>query len=252
MKIAVFSDIHNEFSHWKPSKQNVDVVVLAGDVHGKYDGIQWASDNFDVPVIYIPGNHEYYGCEMLSHNRKMKSLAQNTNVEVLINNSVEIDGVLFIGATLWTDFLLYGKESMTECVYEAENHIMDYSKIKIKDSLCSRQIRPADTQLLFEESLAFIDKSVADNRQGKCVVVTHHAPSIRSISPKYNESMLSAGFASNLDDFINERDINLWIHGHTHNSSDYMIGKTCVVSNQRGYPNEENNELFNANFIIEV
>jgi Icc-related predicted phosphoesterase len=83
-------------------------------------------------------------------------------------------------------------------------------------------------------------------------VETHHAPSINSISSKYNESRLSAGFASNLDDFINERDIDLWLHGHTHNSCDYMIGKTRVVSNQRGYPNEENNELFNENFIIEI
>lgn len=85
------------------------MVVLAGDIHLKHHGINWVKEHFDVPVIYVPGNHEYFGCEILSNNKKMKSLAKNSNVHVLINDSVEIDGVLFVGATLWTDFFFMEK-----------------------------------------------------------------------------------------------------------------------------------------------
>ncbi|GAA6172030.1 metallophosphoesterase family protein [Colwellia sp. KU-HH00111] len=252
MKIAVFSDIHNEFSEWKPNKQNVDVIVLAGDIHSKHHGINWVAEHFDVPVIYVPGNHEYYGCEISSNNKKMKSLAQNTNVYVLINDTVEIDGVLFIGTTLWTNFLLYGIDNMAGCRYDAENYMNDFSRIRVNEKGRYRKLKPADTQLFFEKSLAFIVDSLAAKTQNKCVVVTHHAPSIKSISPKYNGDMLSAAFTSNLDDFINEWNIDLWLHGHTHHNTDYMIGNTRVVSNQRGYPDEDSNELFNENIIVEI
>ncbi len=253
MKIAVFSDIHNEFLQWKPDIQSADVVVLAGDIHSKHHGINWAIEHFDVPVIYVPGNHEYYGCEISSNNKKMKSIAKNSNVHVLINDTVEIDGILFIGTTLWTDFLLYGKYNMSGCCYDAENYFSDYSKIRIKEHDRYRKIKPADTQALFAESLAFIEESLTNNHQSKCVVVTHHAPSIKSISPKYNGGdMFSASFTSNLEDFIHGRNIDLWLHGHTHHNVDYIIGNTRIVSNQRGYPNEESNQFFDENIIINI
>ncbi|WP_462146382.1 metallophosphoesterase [Pseudoalteromonas gelatinilytica] len=100
MKLAIFSDVHNEFGVWHPPKLNADVAILAGDIHSKHRGAQWAIESFDVPVIYVPGNHEYYGSNIGSVNRKLKEQTQNSNVHVLLNESINIDGVNFIGSTL--------------------------------------------------------------------------------------------------------------------------------------------------------
>ena len=252
MRIAVFSDIHNEYLEWKPKKQEVDIVILAGDIHVEHHGVTWAINNFDVPVIYVPGNHEHYGCEISSNIEKMKLLAKGTNVHILTNDTIEIDDVLFIGTTLWTDFLLYGKDEEVNCCDSAEKYMRDFTQISVKEIAQIRKLKPSDTQTYFAESFAFIDQSLTKNKQGKRVVITHHAPSNQSISCEYQGNVLSASFASNLEEYIESQNISLWLHGHTHYNADYFIGRTRVLSNQRGYPKEKSNQFFNENIIIEI
>ena len=84
------------------------------------------------------------------------------------------------------------------------------------------------------------------------VVITHHAPSKQSIEARQRESVLSAAYASNLDEFIETYQPDLWVHGHMHNSSDYKHGKTRVMCNPRGYEGYRPNSLFNPSLVVEV
>ncbi len=252
MKLAIFSDVHNEFGVWHPPKLDADVVILAGDIHSKHRGAQWAIESFDVPVIYVPGNHEYYGSNIGSVNKKLKEQAQKSNVHVLLNESINIDGVNFIGSTLWTDFKLFGEEKQRECSFYAGSRINDYERIRLNDNGNYRKLRTADTQSFFDHSVSFIEKTLAKNTNNKTVIVTHHAPSRRSTPQQYKDDLLSASFSSNLEKLIAQYDINLWIHGHTHHNVDYMLSGTRVVSNQRGYAKVEENTSFCETYIIEI
>lgn len=252
MKLAIFSDVHNEFGVWHPSKLDADVVILAGDIHSKHHGVQWAIESFDAPVIYVPGNHEYYSSNIGSVNRKLKEQAQGTNVHVLIDDTVEINSVTFIGATLWANFELMGEDKKRICAFEAGSRINDYERIRLNDNGKYRKLRTADTQGFFDNSVSFIEKTLAKNTNNKTVIVTHHAPSGRSTPQQYKDDLLSASFSSNLEKLLAQYDINLWVHGHTHHNVDYMLSGTRVVSNQRGYAKVEENTSFCETYTIEV
>src|SRR5687768_7021553 len=109
MRISVLSDLHLEFAPYAPASVRADVIVLAGDIHVGVKGIQWAQSAFgDTPVIYVAGNHEYYRQSYPDHLKKMREAAEGTNVRFLENASTEIEGIVFLGCTLWTDFKLFG------------------------------------------------------------------------------------------------------------------------------------------------
>jgi Icc-related predicted phosphoesterase len=128
MKIQILSDIHNEFEIYEPKTCDADVVILAGDIHTKNRGIEWAQSSFSVPVIYVLGNHEAYGKTLPKYINEIRSLTEQTNVTVLEKDVVTIGGVNFLGCTLWTDF-----EVMTNprvAGYECQQVMTDYKKIK--------------------------------------------------------------------------------------------------------------------------
>jgi len=89
-------------------------------------------------------------------------------------------------------------------------------------------------------------------RGQKNVVVTHHLPSAKSSDSRYRDSSLNPAYYSHLDEWIEERDIALWVHGHTHVSNDYMIGDTRVVCNPRGYYMHDENPNFSPSLVVEV
>ncbi|GAA4197383.1 hypothetical protein GCM10022289_04530 [Pedobacter jeongneungensis] len=109
MKIQIISDLHQEFGVSELSFRNADLVILAGDINLGTKGIEWIKENIpDKPVIYVLGNHEYYKGTYPNTLRKIVELSKASNVHVLENNFVEFEGVRFYGATLWTDFSLFG------------------------------------------------------------------------------------------------------------------------------------------------
>jgi predicted phosphodiesterase len=109
MKIQVLSDLHLEFIPFQPLITDADVVVLAGDIHLGTEGLQWAKEIFtDKIVIYVLGNHEYYYHTTPTLIHQLRQLAIHSQVHVLENESIEIEGVKFFGCTLWTDFKLWG------------------------------------------------------------------------------------------------------------------------------------------------
>jgi len=251
MKIAVFSDIHNEFEYWFPGKVEADVVVLAGDIHINCKSIGFAK-KFSQPVIFIAGNHEYYGSEFHKTNEMMKEDSKNTNIHFLLNGSVKIADTLFIGGTLWTDFMLLGKELRDKCIFEAAVKMNDFHKIKFFDGNKYRKLKPSDTIKMHEETLKFFKDEIIQSDAEKIVVVSHHAPSSLSEQDEFKGGYLSSAFNSNLDDFIKSSTIDLWIHGHTHHNVDYMLGNTRVITNQRGYAGYDLCKNFNEELIIDI
>jgi len=247
MRIRILSDLHHEhFGGNRPLPEvRADLVVLAGDIHSHDLGIEWAGRAFGkTPVIYVPGNHEFYSAHMGRLDRKMREAARRHGVHLLQNEAVELDGVRFLGATLWADFALYGSPGDELAQAMALRVMPDFSCIATDQG----KFTPAACIALHRAARAWLDEQLDTPYAGRTVVVTHHAPSERSVPQQYKGNQLSPAFSSNLDHLVSKAD--LWIHGHTHTCFDYRLGPARVVANPGGYPGE--NEEFDPALVVEI
>lgn len=248
MNIQVISDLHQEFGITQLSFSNADVIVLAGDINVGTKGIEWMIKEIpNKPIIYVLGNHEYYKGTYPKTLHKIKALAKNTNIHVLENDVVNINGINFHGATLWTDFSLFGNPRTYGML--CQDKMNDYKKIR--RDLSYSKLRTIDTFRIHNESIKWLAKSLEEKQEKQNIVVTHHAPSIQSIPENYKTDPISAAYASNLNDFILKHQPNYWIHGHIHEPKNYTIGKTNVICNPHGYINEKFNG-YEKELIIEI
>jgi Icc-related predicted phosphoesterase len=248
MKIQVLSDIHLEFGIREIPVADADLLILAGDIHLGESGVKWMTEHVNhVPVIYVLGNHEYYRHTYPGLLNKLKLLTRKTNITLLENESKRLGGITFHGATLWTDFELFGNAELAE--WESQQSMNDYRLIR-RDPSYSR-MRPADTRVQHKASLRWLEKSLKESKTKKNVVVTHHAPSKKSVPDLFQKHMVSAAFASNLDDFILDTKPQIWVHGHIHQAVDYTIGQTRVICNPMGYP-EEKATGYMERLVIEI
>ncbi len=251
MKILILSDLHLEFAQLPLMPTQVDVVVLAGDIWKNDNGIYWARSTWpDKELVYVAGNHEFYGREREYVLANLRAAAEETGVHFLDNTEVVIRGVRFLGTTLWTDFELFNKtNSSKEVIDDCMNCLADFRMIKEGDEL----FQPKHAIHLFQESAAWLRRKLIDEKfNGKTVVVTHHLPSIRSVAPPYINDLSSAGFASHLDDLLGYSE--LWIHGHTHTNFDYVANKTRIICNPRGYivRGKPENLAFDSEMVVEI
>jgi len=261
MKIFLTSDIHTERAQqsFDPRfdyqclkfryPEDVDVVVLAGDIGEWINGLEWARNRFaNKEIVYVPGNHEFYDSD-LSIIDDMRLKAKELDIHLLDNDSVIIDGVRFLGTTLWTNYDNYSAEA----IWEAKSTMNDYSYIKCKKWWQNEQNKkkamwlmnlnsgigfdpeffsPTVAYLLHQKAIGWLSQQLNNPHQGKTIVVTHHAPSMRS--------SVNYAYASTLDDFIMSMadKIDLWCHGHIHTPIDYDLAGVRIVSNPRGYPGQ--------------
>jgi len=288
MKIAITSDVHLEFGDLILNNgENADVLILSGDicvasdfrdpdVYSMVQGgkTQRYTEFFErcasefPKVIYVVGNHEHYHgdfAETFSILRKY--LGHIENLHILDKEHVVIDGVTFIGGTLWTDMNAEDPvtlshirgvmndfriiENSTEMVsyktmvnaYDGDGNVkLDENGQPIQQAEFHKRparFLPEDTVQDHKKMLQYIN--VTSEPLGKYVVVGHHAPSKASTHPRYKDEVIVNGaYSSRLDQFILDRpQIKLWTHGHTHEDFDYMIGTTRIVCNPRGYINYE-------------
>ncbi len=249
MKIRVLSDLHLEFADWTPPNGDEDVVVLAGDIHAGVKGITWARKHFRLsPIIYVPGNHEYYGEDLLEHLEALRREGRKRGVDVLEGDALVLDNVRFLGATLWTDYALYGDgPAVTRAVHAACRGMEDFQVILKGD----RAFHPNDALAIHGERVEWLQRMLASDFAGPTVVVTHHAPCERSVLPQFGRSILNPSFASDLTHLMGPK-APLWIHGHMHNSFDYEERGTRVVCNPRGYFPYEPNPDFDPSLTVEV
>ena len=256
MKIRVLSDLHLEFANWRPPQADEDVVVLAGDVAEGRSGIAWARKYFrDRPIVYVPGNHEYYGRDFDELRKGLRASALSHGVHLPDGDEVIVEGVRFLGATLWTDFELYGSdprrvEAAMRCCQEG---ITDFTVIRRWGS----SLRPHDTREIHQSQRDWLRRALigssalGEGFTGPTVVVTHHAPCARSIAPQFAGDPQNPAFSSDLTDLMGPA-VRLWVHGHMHNSSDYVEHGTRVVCNPRGYVPHGLNPDFDPMLIVEV
>jgi len=247
MKIHAISDIHLEFEAYSPQKLDVDVILLAGDIDVGVGGVEWAQVAFrSTPVIYVPGNHEYYGSVFQENLADLKLQAKGSNVHVLDNDLITINEVQFLGCTLWTDFNLHNEPQSAKNL--ATRYINDYDAIKY--GLNHRKLRTHDTFTRHRKSIQWLTSNLSKTSR-QLIVITHHAPSAKSLPNHFVNEEFEAAYASSLDDLVAKSNASLWVHGHIHASSDYRIGHTRVVCNPRGY-SDHANPMFNSNLIIEI
>ena len=263
MRLWILSDLHLELTRgWDlpaaDARPDFDVLVVAGDLITRMErGVEWLKARVDRPVIYVAGNHEAYGQDVDRTIEKARIAAAGTNVHVLENDTVEIDGVVFIGATFWTDFNLFG--DVDRAMVAAAEFMNDYKKIRVGGYVY--RLRPSHTLRRHQQSREFIANELCKPKFGNRVVVTHMAPHPSAIRSAFDEEITSAAYASDCSDLMS-MGVDAWIHGHTHETYDRMVavGRMVgarMVTNQKGYGpwaagETWENKDFDPNFVIEI
>ncbi|MDH5767295.1 MAG: metallophosphoesterase [Gammaproteobacteria bacterium] len=265
MKIQLLSDLHNEFlRHGKPDpghlwmgvipETDADIIVLAGDVDTGTKGIEWAiseSERLAKDIIYVLGNHEYYGYEYISLREKIAQLTADTTVHCLDYDVFNLQDVRFIGATLWTDYKADVSVPQDLAMYYVNQALADHQKITYATGGEYRKFKPHDALAIHQKELSWLKKEIARPHEGKTVVITHHGPHPVCQHPGYPVSEISSAFHSDLSNFIEQHNIDVWAFGHTHANLDMVVTDTRIISNQAGYPGEKV-KGFNAELIIDV
>ena len=259
MRLLILSDLHREI--WKtsfpaidPSISKPDAVILAGDIDVGARAVEWAALTFTgISVLYVHGNHEAYGKSLEDMQHEIGTACQATeNVHFLNGNELTLNGVRFLGTTMWTDFNLFGDNSRMDAMRASEAALNDYWRIDLARE-GNRTLRASDTANFHAQQRQWLQEMLNIPFEGKTVVITHMAPSMLSIADQYAIDLVSAAFASNLDDLVEMAD--LWVHGHMHNSFDYQIGKCRVVCNPCGYVGyggKPENDRFDSNYLVEI
>lgn len=235
MKIQLLSDLHLEHSHLHPPfvlpATDADVVVLAGDIDNGTRAIDWAEKTFpNQTVLYVPGNHKYYDADLQAAAAALTARARRSaNVRLLDNDELTIDGVRFLGSTLWTDFALLGREKMDRVIADSLRYVVDFRKIRRGDDF----LTPQQTVDLHRDAIAFLQAQLEKPFAGKTVVITHHAPHPGSVHPRWAGSLVNPAFVSDLSRMMGKS--ALWFHGHTHDSFDFVVHGTRVLANPMGY-----------------
>ena len=248
MAIRILSDLHLEFGDFELPPLDTDkddVLVLAGDIAVTESPKtfarvkEWAESGRFKKIIHVCGNHEYYGGSLLRVRTKLREMFEpwKDNIAIATNNSVvRVDDISFVCATLWTDYNR-GNPMTMNIVHGALN---DYKYIRTGNygAPYLRKTNPHDMFSEFTTSKHFIFKSIKEEKYidgQKIVVVSHHGPSTLSIHDSYKGDPVNWGYVSDLWNDIADAKPNMWIHGHTHHSFDYMIEDTRVLVNPRGY-----------------
>ena len=264
MRVSVISDCHIDFADL--TLPGGDVLILSGDIfeakrfdqaiynpemvllaHEREDQrpdryyrfiLEECSRKYR-EVIMVMGNHEHYRFKFHKTYDHIKSQLP-PNVHLLEKESMELDGVLFLGATLWTD--MNRQDPVT--LYNMQNMMNDYRQITMLDTKRNlyHRLQPEYTVQEHVKTVEYFKIQLEANRAREggalpVVVVTHHSPSRQSTHPKYQDQIVMNGaYSSDLDEFILDNpEIRVWTHGHTHEIFDYMIGTTRIICNPRGY-----------------
>lgn len=263
MKFVVTSDVHGGTDYLHSGDYSDVVLIIAGDFdevkRSRYrTGIESLCKQFK-NVVLVPGNHEYYGSNIHKTHKVLSDMQDEIpNFIFLQNKFVWLDGVLLVGSTLWTDF--DKGNSLTK--FDARQKMNDYKHIRhgTTSEPWRKKLTPDDTEFMHHKDKQFIKNSIDTVRfmhdnDFKVIVVTHHAPSYQSISPKYKNDSLNGCYCSDMDQYIEDLGADVWIHGHVHSSFDYHIGKTRIICNPRGYESYSGaceNFDYNPKFVFEI
>lgn len=242
MRINYFSDIHLEFGTCPPPSVEADIIIAAGDI-GIYDqGIEWLK-SFNKPVIYVAGNHEYYTHEYHQTLQMLREQCAGTNIHFLENNTLEYEGVRFIGCSLWTDLFIEGEETADSLAIS----VNDFRRIRFSDGMFT----PKQFSQLHKKSTAWLEEELLKPFYGKTIVVTHHAPTLHCWYGSTKKYKVLA-YCNNLKNMFRDHEIAAWFHGHTHSIGNHRLSGTRILSNTRGYIGHKIVEEFDINKVVDI
>jgi len=264
LKAWVLSDLHlttferalGGLQSIVPEIPEADLAIVAGDVgEGIETSAVWLAEHIRpyMPVIWVLGNHEYYGGWFRTSRDLARRRAKELGITLLDDDVAIFASVRFAGSTLWTDYNLYarGDEAIRrEHMGYARMYLNDHRHIDLEAGKMDRFL-PIHAREQHRESRAWLDRVLSEPFTGDTVVISHHAPSPKSVSPQYAGDPLTAAFVSDLDNLILARQPSYWIHGHTHQSFDYRLGRTRVLCNPQGY-GRENQAGFRNDLVIAI
>lgn len=272
MKIWVMSDLHDDFSRsaigvWQPPEDvEADVLVVAGDIAGRLStmGRDWIENQrrrLGIPIVVIAGNHDFWGGSVDREIDRFRHRLQIDGIHVLDGESVTIGGTRFVGGTLWTDYAIC-RDGVHKGQLEALASMNDFRYSRMGTGQVRPRLTPQHLVGIHARHRRVIVDTLATPFAGPTVVVTHHAPSPRSLRHGTARERLDAAYASDLEDVMLAGRPALWVHGHIHCQRDYVIGETRVICNPRGYVrsrkvagvgfDEIENPAFNDRLVVEV
>ena len=267
MRLRILSDLHIQ-DHGPPNLCRVeadppaDVVVLAGDIHRGLDSIRWMRSAFpERPVVCVAGNHEYYDGYLDATRYALRQAddkgpegeagrAVSGGVYVLERDQVLIGDLRILGCTFWTSFEL-SDGRRARAIRACRANVDDFRRIHLLRA--RRPLQPRDVARSHQTSVRWLRRKLAETPPAGAratVVLTHHAPSPRSVDPRYANSLTSAAFVARRERLVEASGAALWVHGHVHASLDYTLGGTRVLSNPRGHGDE--NPDFQAGLVVDV
>ncbi len=260
LRALVYSDLHTEFSAFQPKKlwlENADVVVQTGDMHYGAHSVSQLK-NWNRPVVFVPGNHEFWNPVVKRPNwepyaatryvwtpvyektfaqtlDEMRAAAENSGVHVLYNDRVVLDGVEFLGTTLWYEAL--------KLSHWDKKRLVDYARI----FQAERELLTAEfVQQEHDKAVSFLAHALANPLSDRRVLVTHHPP----VAYTGNDST-GVAYGTALEHLWKDK-VQLLVHGHVHTHTDRMVGTTRVVCNPRGYPDDPDRQKFQKQWMVSV
>jgi Icc-related predicted phosphoesterase len=270
MRAWIVSDIHHSvrdiFLGHSLAIPDADICICAGDISDSIaTSISYVRRAIEphMPVILVLGNHDYFGSSIDLALDTTRRLVEGSRIHLLENQSIEIAGCRFVGATLWTDFAVSvgGDEDVPpeerrelafslvpyqmadfHCIFRSDERRADENGMVTVREILSRHIA----------SRSYIDQTLAEPFAGPTVVMTHHAPLMESFDPRFHGHVTNAAFASHLSDLIARRRPSVWIHGHIHKFRDYISDRTRIICNPRGYGHENATSGFRSGFVIDL
>jgi predicted phosphodiesterase len=267
MKIQLLSDLHLETNaDFVPTPApDADLLILAGDI-GSYQqgsrlrgadfGLELFSprDRWPVPVVYLPGNHEYDAQDFDAAHDRLRALCDRLGIQWLERETLVIGGLRMIGTTLWTDFDALAKpgDTLTQ-VLNKRGKAFRAANFYLEKTLATRGGQAFLAEELREQGLvcqAWLKQALAAPFDGPTVAVTHFAPTLSSADPRYGLTPGTAGFCNSLDDLIPQ--VDLWLHGHLHHAFDYVQGGCRIVCNPLGYESKGEQEGFRPTLTLDL
>ncbi|WP_312403746.1 metallophosphoesterase [Rhizobium sp.] len=270
MRAWIISDVHASPSDLNPVAITIpkaDICVFAGDASGFFEqGIDFLKRVISpaMPVVAVLGNHDFYGNSIKNVLAAARAQTADTNIRYLENEVLHLDTLRIIGATLWTDFeILWGgddeirniEERRASAIKLCRRYMLDFREIFRSDAFPDGMPGLVTSRELIErhaESRAFIEAELKKDWSGTTLVLTHHAPSPRSLLPRFTGHPSNAAFASDMTSVIKEGKPDYWVHGHIHEAADYYEYDTRVICNPRGYHHERGVNRYRPGFVIEL
>ena len=267
-RLRILSDLHLEYAPWTFRPVGEDLVIFAGDIasstrtgRARLQQLWTEVALTKVPALYVLGNHEGYG-DRIPRDSLVADLRMSLppTAHILERQAITLQGIRFLGCTLWSDFSL--RENVGDLAQRLGAHevgVRCEQEINDFTFLCPRKpgdsdtpIRAADMAQWHREERAWLNHAIAESRE-PVVVITHFLPSPESIHVRYRDNLLNAYFATDCRSLIRDP-VRLWVHGHTHHACDYTSNGVRVVCNPRGYVQHgvRENKRFRGDFLVDV